>query len=95
MDSGMSLHFTYEIGDFTEYQPMVIPIQIWTVNNITYVTRLDTIIIPVLTNKGYPYIVYLYPVYHISDITPWLLSMGAFLLDDLMVCGNAKSITFL
>ena len=69
IDSSMSLHFTYEIGDFMEYQPMVIPIPIWTVNNITYVTRLSTIIIPVLTDKGCPYTVCLYSVYHILDIT--------------------------
>ena len=74
---------------------MVTPIPIQTGNNITYVTRLGTVIIPVLTDKGHPYIVHLYPVYHIPDITSQLLSMGTFLLDNLTVCGNAKSITFL
>ena len=69
IDSSMFLHFTYDIGDFVEYQPMVISIPIWTVNSITYVTRLSTIIIPVLINKGHPYTMYLYPVYHILDIT--------------------------
>ena len=93
IDSGASLHFTYDIGDFVKYQSMVTPIPIWTTNNITYITRLGTIIIPVLTNKGHPYIVYLYTVYHILDITSQLWSMGA--LDDLMVHDNTKSITFL
>ena len=68
INSSMSLHFTYEIGDFAEYQPMVILIPIWTVNNITYVARVGTVIIPVLTDKGCPYTVYLYLVYHILDI---------------------------
>ena len=95
IDSGTSLHFTYEISDFTEYQPMMILILIWTVNNITYVTRLGTIIIPVLTNKGHPYTVCLYLVYHILDITSQLLSMETFLLDNLTVCCDAKSISFL
>ena len=95
IDSGMSLHFTYNIGDFMEYQPMVISIPIWTANNITYVTRLGTVIIPVLTNKGHPYTVHLYSIYHIWDIISQLLSMGTFLLDNLMVYGDAKSITFL
>ena len=75
IDSGTSLHFTYEIGDFAEYQLMVTPIPIQTANNITYVTGLSTIIIPVLTNKGHPYTVYLYLIYHILDITFQLLSM--------------------
>ena len=69
IDFTASLHFTYDISDFMEYQPMVILIQIWTVNNITYVTGLDTIIIPVLTDKSHPYTVHLYLVYHIPDIT--------------------------
>ena len=69
IDSGVSLHFTYDIRDFVEYQPMVTPIPIWTANNIIYVTGLGTVIIPVLTNKGRPYTVCLYPVYHIPDIT--------------------------
>ena len=93
--SGASLYFTYDIGDFTEYQPMMIPIPIQTVNNITYVTRLGTVIIPVLTNKGHPYTVHLYLVYHISDITSQLLLMITFLLDNLTVHSNAKSISFL
>ena len=84
IDSGMSLHFTYDIGDFVEYQPMVILIPIWTANNITYVTGLGTVTIPVLTNKGHPYTVGLYLVYHIPDITSQLLSMGTFLLDNLV-----------
>ena len=78
-----------------EYQPMVILIPIQTANNITYVTGLSTIIIPVLTNKGHPYTVCLYLGYYIPDITSQLLSMETFLLDDLMVHGNAKSIIFL
>ena len=41
IDSGAFLHFTYEIRDFTEYQPMVTPIPIWTANNITYVTSVE------------------------------------------------------
>ena len=95
IDSGTSLHFTYDIRDFAEYQPLVIPIPIWTTNNITYVTGLSTIMILVLTDKGCPYTICLYPVYHILDTTSWLLPMGIFLLDNLMVCGNTKSITFL
>ena len=91
----MSLHFTYEIGDFMEYQPIVTLIPIQTANNITYVTGLSTIIIPVLTDKGHPYIVHLYLIYHIPNITSQLLSMETFLLDDLMIHGNAKSISFL
>ena len=62
IDSSASFHFIYEIGDFVEYQPIVILIPIQTVNNITYVTGLDTIIISVLTDKGHPYTVCLYPV---------------------------------
>ena len=46
-------------------------------------------------NKGCPYTVHLYLVYHIPDITSQLLSMGTFLLDDLMVHDDIKSITFL
>ena len=95
IDFGVSLYFTYEIDDFIEYQPMVTPIPIWTANNITYVTGLSTIIIPVLTDKGHSYTVCLYLVYHILDITSQLLSMGTSLLNNLTVHGNAKSITFL
>ena len=69
IDSSMSLHFTYDIRDFMEYQSMVIPIPIQTANNITYVTRLSTVIIPVLINKSCPYTMHLYLVYHILDIT--------------------------
>ena len=74
---------------------MVNPIPIQIVNNIIYITGLGTIIIPVLIDKDHLYTVCLYPVYHILDITSQLLTMGTYLLDNLTVNGDAKSITFL
>ena len=52
IDSGTSLHLTSDIGDFVDYQPMVTPVLIQTANNIVYVIRLSTVIIPVLTDKN-------------------------------------------
>ena len=52
IDFSPFLHFTYDIRDFVEYQPMVILIPIQTANNITYVTGLGSSFTCLSVNLG-------------------------------------------
>ena len=88
LDSGASMHFTNDMNDFVEYQPIP-PISVKTAINSVSVKGKGTIILG--TEKGE--FVRIYPVYYLEGLSNCLLSLGTFLQNGLYSRGSSHSIS--
>ena len=88
LDSGASMHFTNNMNNFVEYQPIP-PINIKTAINSVSVKGKGTIILG--TEKGE--FVRIYPVYYLEGLSNRLLSLGTFLQNGLYLRGSSHSIS--
>ena len=88
LDSGASMHFTNDMNDFVEYQPIP-PINVKTAINDVSVKGKGTIILG--TEKGE--FVRIYPVYYLEGLSNRLLSLGTFLQNGLYSRGSNHSIS--
>ena len=88
LDSGASMHFTNDMNDFVEYQPIP-PISVKIAINSVSVKGKGTIILG--TEKGE--FVRIYPVYYLEGLSNRLLSLGTFLQNGLYLRGSSHSIS--
>ena len=94
LDSGASLHFTFELNDFVDYGPLDDDESDFVITATTTATIIGkgTVLIQVPTSNGGTRHVRLYPVHHIPRMNGRLLSLGTMLHDDLDVTGNKHHI---
>ena len=88
LDSGASMHFTNDMNNFVEYQPIP-PISVKTAINRVSVKGKGTIILG--TDKGE--LIRIYPVYYLEGLSNHLLSLGTFLQNGLYSRGSSHSIS--
>jgi len=89
LDSGASLHFTWNIDDFVEFQSIdKQPLK--TANGQSQMEGVGTILLSIDET-----VVRVYPVYYVPDLTCRLLSLGQFLKTGLITVGNSEHITLL
>src|SRR3984885_8137804 len=98
LDSGASTHFTAEISDFASYEPLS-PDEPFTIKTASKSETVENV------GKGTVFIRHaveengrvlarttrIYPVFHLPDVSTWLLSMGQFLKKNRVV-GDTEGI---
>ena len=98
LDSGASMHFTYKLNDFIEYEPVKDAGFVRTASSASLrIEGRGTILLShFVEKKGSREITTsrIYPVYYIPGLSAMLLSMGVFLNDNQEVRGNCENITF-
>jgi len=98
MDSGTSKHFTMKMDDFSSYKsiPASNKNKVITANGKTFIEGKGTVFIQhnVERNSCRPkqQITCLSPIYFISGLSSWLMSMGEFLHSVLEVQGSTESL---
>src|SRR6267154_771125 len=90
LDSGASIHFTFDMNDFVEYEALSSPMIAHTATTKTNIIGSGTVIL-VLNERA----IRISPVYYVPEMTCRLLSMGTFLQDGMTVEGNPKNIKIL
>ena len=98
LDSGASAHFTLEISDFASYETLS-PNELFTIKTASKSEMISNVRKGIIfirhtveeNGKDLARTMRLYPVFHIPDVTTWLLSMGQFLKKN-RVIGNTKGI---
>ena len=91
LDSGASLHFTFDINDFVDYKEIT-PVHVRTANSVTTIVSKGTVILA-LNDK----FIRIKPVYHVPDLNEdtRLLSLGTFLRGGITFQGGVDGITLL
>ena len=98
LDSGASMHFTYKLNDFIDFEPIKDAGVVQTAGAASL--RIEgggTILLShFVENRGSCKLTTsrIYPVYYLPGLSATLLSMGVFLNDNQEVRGNADNITF-
>ncbi|KIJ58481.1 hypothetical protein HYDPIDRAFT_34142 [Hydnomerulius pinastri MD-312] len=94
LDSGASLHFTFELNDFVDYGPLDPDKSDFVITATTTATisGKGTVLIQVPMPNGSTKSVCLYPVHYIPRMNGQLLSLGTLLHDDLEVTGDKHHI---
>jgi len=87
LDSGASSHFTFDMNDFVEYEPIE-PVDIQTANSHTSMIGKGTVLF-IMEEE----IVRIYPVFYIPDLNQRILSMGQFLQSGMLTVGTSKVIS--
>ena len=88
LDSGASMHFTNDMNDYVEYQPIP-PISVKTAINSVSVKGKGTVTLG--TEKGE--FIRIYPVYYLEGLSNCLLSLETFLQNGLYSRGSSHSIS--
>jgi len=89
LNSGASSHFTFDINDFVEYEPIE-PVDIQTANSHTSMIGKGTVLF-IMEEE----IVRIYPVFYIPDLNQRILLMGQFLQSGMLTVGTSKVISIL
>ena len=89
LDSGASSHFTFNINDFVEYEPIE-PVEIQMANSHTSMIGKGTVLF-IMEEE----IIRIYPVFYIPDLNQRILSMGQFLQSGMLSVGTSKVISIL
>ena len=87
LDSGASWHFTFNINDYVDHETTA-EVLVSTANSFTKIIGKGTVIITVDGKT-----VRINPVYHIPDLSCWLLSLRQFLRSGLFSRGSAHKIS--
>ena len=91
LDSGASLHYTGNINDFVEYQPLLTPSEIRTATSVTQMVGKGTVILTLETGEH----IRIFPVYYVPGLVSRLLSLGTFLQKGMFAAGAKHSIRVL
>jgi len=86
-DSGASMHFTFDINDFVEYQELAQKIPVSTANSSSHIIGKGTV---VLLQNGES--IRIFPVYYTPDLTVQLLSLGVFMQMGFHIAGTREYI---
>ena len=94
LDSGASAHFTNNISDFIEYEPMPVHdrIPVNTAAHTIFVEGTGTVLLKHYINET-RVTTRVHPVLYIPEMSIRLLSMGEFLQQGMRVLGNLLQIT--
>ena len=94
LDSGASAHFTNNISDFIEYEPMPVHdrIPVNTATHTIFVEGTGTVLLKHYINETHV-TTRVHPVLYIPEMSTHLLSMGEFLQQGMRVLGNSLQIT--
>lgn len=92
LDSGASLHFTNNMDDFVEYEPIDDQMAVATANGVAFIKGQGTVILNCANPQGDAATVRISPVYYIPELTARLLSLGTFLQNGLTVRGDTQHI---
>ncbi|KAJ3010270.1 hypothetical protein NUW54_g2534 [Trametes sanguinea] len=93
LDSGASSHFTFDLDDFVEYEPLQKEMLVGTANGVAVAKGSGTVMLNCPLNPGEHTTVRIAPVYYMPDLSIRLLSMGEFLQEGMRVSGNADKIS--
>ena len=95
-DSGASDHFTYNIDDFSEYEPFQEGQMRWvkTADSISPLKGQGTVIIKHQLKNGRSHLVKLYPVLYMPSATACLISNGRLCKQGLVAVQNDEWIAF-
>lgn len=94
LDSGASLHFTYnksDFVDFTEFEEKD-RIPVGTATTVAWITGFRTILLNVPGKNNKNTTIRLSPVHYIPNLTAHLLSLGMFLKDGMKSIGDNEAI---
>jgi len=87
-DSGASMHFTFDINDFVEYQELAQKIPVTTANSFSQIIGKGTVVLHLQNGES----VRIFPVYHTPDLTVRLLSLGVFMQMGFHIAGTREYI---
>ena len=79
LDSGASLHFTFDMNDHVEYESLQEDIVVSTANGLAFAKGSGTVVLNCPITPGGHSTVRIAPVYYIPDLNSRLLSLGEFL----------------
>ena len=90
LDSGASMHFTFSMNDFADFQPYETHRPLQTADGVTYMTGAGTVFLVLETGKT----VKLINVGFVPNLRSKLVSMGALLCDGMEARASTSSIAF-
>ncbi len=90
LDSGASMHFTFSMNNFADFQPYETHRPLQTADGITYMTGAGTVFLVLETGKT----VKLINIGFVPNLRSKLVSMGALLCDGMEARASTSSIAF-
>ena len=87
-DSGASMHFTFDINDFVEYQELTQKIPVSTANSSSQIVGKGTVVLLLQNGES----IRIFPVYYTPDLTVRLLSLGVFMQMGFHIAGTREYI---